>query len=532
MSLLQEIRKPGEVVTLDFSRKEHREIFCQLYGGEETMKNRLPLFYRAYQKTAALHEEGKGLAYTTFLQLDEENRETFTDGIDISCVNYTVENNMLYAEGITSLVNTADFIDEHIEIQTAAGETVYGASQSTANTYTSSIKVNTPFNPREFQSCTLLVDYMVTWIDGQTKLLKAQLYSREANEKYYLTNCVENINLKFPYSKQNENVIVCYNRQPTVKEKVDRTYQQAIHGNVQKLFLDVQADVKFKSSSSGFAGIDPTTFVLKLASRGMAQYKTAGRMDEIAKRFVDNGQGFSFSLDSDWQDDVPTARLPLWDLVDIQMYAAFNLNDGTQSDFTISSTVDQSQSNVCKAQKMYLLWGCLAEDSLIRMADGSDHRIQDICVGDSVMLENAETGRVTNVWKGTEQEPLICLSTEEGSVCCTRLHPVKTAQGVKRAEDIVGSDCLITGEGREVPLNGIYPVAIDTVYNLDILNETTQKEDGALLICEGFLVGDNKMQNMQLVALQETPEDTQTTLECARKNRLFAERGKDYGTDK
>lgn len=518
------IAKVGQVINLNFSRKEHREVFSSLYGGEDVMKKRLPLFYEAYKQTISLHEKGKGLDYATFVQLDEDKRQTFTDGIDISYVNYSEKDNLLCVEAVTSLTNEADFIDEHIQIQTKEGETIYSKSQSTSGTYTSTINVKTEFNPQKYKSCVLVINYLVTWIDSRTNSMKAQIFSREAMKQYYLTNCVDNIQLKFPYSSQHENVIICYDRQPMIKEKVDRTYPQAFSDNVQKLLLDVQADVNFKSSAAGFAGIDPTTFVLKLISRGMAQYNTSNRMEEIRKSFVDNGHGISFSLDSDWKDNVPTAGLPMWDLVDIQMTAGFNLKDGSKGDFIISSTVEKTQGNVYKAQKMYLLWGCLAQDSRICMVDGSERMIQDIRIGERVMLENAQTGVVENVWKGTEREPLVCFETSDGSLQCTSLHPVKTNHGTKRAQDIRIEDCLIDAEGREVKLINIYPVMLDTVYNLDIRNENTGKSEGSFIICNGFFVGDNIMQNRKMEKFDQAGIDKEIDairVECEEKNKIF-----------
>ncbi len=522
-----EIAKVGEVINLDFSRKEHREVFSSLYGGEDVMKKKLPLFYKSYAQARTLHESGKGLDYVTLLQLNESKRHTFIDGIDICYVNYDPKNNLLCAEAITSLTCQADYIDEHIRIQTKEGKIIYARSQSTQKSYTSSIKVQTVFDPTKYKSNILVVHYLVSWIDRNGGFMKAQLFSKETTGQYYLTNCIDSIQLKFPYSSENENVIICYGRNPAVKEKIDRTYQEAFSGGMQKLLLDVEADVKFKSSAAGFAGIDPTTFVLKLISHGMAHYNTLNRMNEIRKSFKDNGQGFSFSLDKDWEDYVPTCRLPAWDLADIQMTVEFDLKDGSKGNFTISSTVNKTQGNVYKAQKIYMLWGCIARDSRILMADGTERMIQDIRIGESVMLENLETGIVENVWKGIEKEPLVCFETADRSLQCTGLHPIKTNHGIKCAQDIQMEDCLINAEGREVKLINIYPVMIEEVYNLDIRNEKTNKAEGSLMICEGFLVGDNIMQNQRPKLLCCNGIDVEAEairLECEEKNRIFSGR--------
>lgn len=525
MDLLKEICKPGEVITLDFNNEMHREFFCAHYGGEENMQKYLPQFYNVYKDTLDSHSDGNRKIYQTLLQMPEEQRNTFVDGIDINFIKYSSDDGTLLIQAETALVKEASHIDEYLCIKTEDGESVGEIKQSTANVYRTQCNFKTAFNSLDHKSSNLQVYYFVTWVEKEENTLKAQVYNRNATETFYISDCVDHIDFKFPSSTFNEQVVICYDRQPAVSERVDRTYTACFKDGVQKLFLDVNGEVIFKNSAADFSGIDPTSFVLKLVSTGMAQYSTVNRMDTIVKSFVKNDRGFSFSLDKDWQDNVPSARLPLRDIVDIAMYTAFDLADGKKGDFTISSTLDRTKGNLFKAQQLYLLWGCLAVGSQITMSDGSTKAIEWIGIGEKVLLEDGVVGTVINVFTGIEYKPLICLQTEQGSIRCTESHPVKTNHGVKSAEEINGADCLIDAKGNVIAITGIYPWTESQVYNLEVEADSNEnKKPGTFIICEGFLVGDNIMQNTNYNECFKRQSEDEIEKECQLKRRFF-ERG-------
>lgn len=523
--LLNSIRKKGKPVNLDFSNELHNEYFLSLYGGYEVMRNQFPLLFQAYCKTKKCHERKEELSFTTLLQQDEQSRKNFVDGIDIGYTIYNKDNHKLSVEGVTSLVNKALFIDEHLDIKTKSGEMVEGRSQSTEDAYTSIILIDTDFNPAQFKSNSLEIDYTVTWIEEDTDTLKSQLFSSDVSEEVILTDCVDKVDLTFPISKvKNNPIVICYNRDPKLEEVVDRCYSEAIVGGVQKLLLDFSGDVTFKNNTAKFKQIIPTTFVLKLISRGMAQYSTAGRIDKIAKRFAKNTNGFSFTLDNDWKDNVPTARLPIKDNVQIEMKVQFILEDNKTGEIIISSNASESKGNVCKAIPLLLLWGCLSEDSLILMFDGTKKPIQSVTIGDRVITDDG-LGIVSNTWKGVESDPLICIETDTGNcIKCTASHPIMTLEGIKTAESITGADILIGLDNQQMSIMGIYPTYEKNVYNIDITKEG-EDTNGMMMVCNGIFVGDNKMQN----AMSSTNETKQLNIyakESKLKNQMFKDLGR------
>lgn len=524
MDLLKEICRPGEVITLDFTNEMHRTFFCKHYGGEENMEKYLPQFYNAYKDTVNAHDNGDEMTYHTLLQMPEERRDTFVDGIDINFIHYSEEDGNLSIQAETALVKEALHIDEYLCVKTQDGQNIAEMKQSTANIYRTQCNLKAGFNPSDYKSPIVEAYYFVTWVEKGENMIKAQVYNRNAAETFYITDCIEHIDFTFPASTVNDRVVICYDRQPAVSERVDRTYAACFDGGIQKLFLDVDGAVTFKNAVAPFQGIDPTSFVLKLVATGMAQYSTVNRMDAIMKSFVKTDRGFSFALDKDWQDNVPSARLPLRDVVDITMYTAFDLADGKKGDFTISSTLDRTKGNLFKAQQLYLLWGCLAKGSQITMSDGSTKAIEEIEIGEKVLLEEGATGSVINIFTGIEQNPLICIQTAQGSLRCTDTHPVKTNHGVKPAIEINGEDCLLDAKGNEITITGIYPWREANVYNLEIEREDAENNGtGAFIICEGFLVGDNIMQNASYMDCLKAEAEDEIEKECQLKNKFFGQ---------
>ncbi|RDU22166.1 Hint domain-containing protein [Anaerosacchariphilus polymeriproducens] len=529
--LLGEIRKPGEVINLDFSNEVHNQYFLSLYGGYENLKENFPCFFKAYEDTKSLHEQGLGLNYKTLFQ-EEERRRNFVDGIDISQVSYSFDDKMLKVEGITSLVEDAAFIDEHLDIKTTAGQPVAGKSQSTSNSFKTIITIETDFNPSEFHSTEIQVDYTVVWMEKpkeeEKPLLKAQVYSKDS-EVMELINFVDKVELMFPKSEIGNNpIIICYNREALVGESVDRSYPEAIYNGIQRLLLDFHGKVKFLPNTAKFQKIDPTTFLLKLVSRGMAQYSTAGRINEIVSRFTPSTDGFDFSLNYDWKDDVPTARLPLQDIAQIQMTVGFYLVDGKKGDIIISSTVPASIGNICKAIPLKLLWGCLSKDTIVTMADGSNKQINRIRIGEKLTTGVGSVGVVTNIWRGIEEEPLLRIETENGGfIKCTELHPLMTQKGIKTAGNLNGEDMLIDFMGVPNKITAIYPVNEKEVINLDLsIVNNENEEQGTTMICNGFIVGDNRMQNHHFLWQKEKMiEGRCYEEESVRKNQMFYEWG-------
>ena len=150
-------------------------------------------------------------------------------------------------------------------------------------------------------------------------------------------------------------------------------------------------------------------------------------------------------------------------------------------------------------------YSCLAEGSLILMADGSSVAIETLNIGDLVTgasefsPKTQETLRIADISVGVEHLPMIQLTTDAGQVLTlTESHPVLREGGqpiwalnVKEGDKIQVNGGLATVTGYE---QVDYK---DNVYNLKLerANGETEQGESFVMFANGISVGDLAMQS-------------------------------------
>ncbi|HBF22068.1 MAG TPA: hypothetical protein DDW81_18350 [Cryomorphaceae bacterium] len=155
-----------------------------------------------------------------------------------------------------------------------------------------------------------------------------------------------------------------------------------------------------------------------------------------------------------------------------------------------------------KIGKMFITYGCLAEGTMVEMADGKTKRIEDVLVGDRVLSNNeGDIHRVTATTKGREIFPMYHISTASvKELLLTKNHPVVTADGrVLLARELSTGIPLITRQGNEA-IQKVELVTFEKpVWNL-ILEpvDTKQQPDStnSTFFANGIKVGDHRMQSI------------------------------------
>jgi hypothetical protein len=150
------------------------------------------------------------------------------------------------------------------------------------------------------------------------------------------------------------------------------------------------------------------------------------------------------------------------------------------------------QGSTAYIERIKLQWGCMAKDSLIKMADGSEKAICEILIGDKVTTDLGEK-EVRNIISGQEAS-LICLAAGGGyRVRLTDTHPVVTKRGNIRAIDLTAADEIKTIAGYERIVE-LYPDNYnDKVYNLEF-------DTPAVFVAGGIYTGDYTLQNLAAAA--------------------------------
>lgn len=130
---------------------------------------------------------------------------------------------------------------------------------------------------------------------------------------------------------------------------------------------------------------------------------------------------------------------------------------------------------------------CLAGNTRVSMADGSTRLIDQLMPGD-IVATDAGAARIADVISGAEDE-LLHIETEGGArLLATLSHPVFTADGVKRSQDLFSGDRIRMKEGFDVVRCVSVEPYHDMVYNLIFGEERS-------FYADGFLVGDFSTEN-------------------------------------
>ncbi len=136
-----------------------------------------------------------------------------------------------------------------------------------------------------------------------------------------------------------------------------------------------------------------------------------------------------------------------------------------------------------------IMWGCVAENTAIRMEDGSEKKIQDVKIGDRIRTRDG-SAEVINIWKG-EESNIIRLQTGGKNLYLTGNHPVLSREGWKRAENMAAADAAALADGGYAQVDAVEkeyrPV---TVYNLSCEGGRADS-----MIAEGVIVGNMEAQN-------------------------------------
>lgn len=161
------------------------------------------------------------------------------------------------------------------------------------------------------------------------------------------------------------------------------------------------------------------------------------------------------------------------------------------------SSREKSGRNIWSIPKLQIMWGCLAKGTLIDRPDQPPCPIEDIHINDIVSGRNGTPMRVTNVWRG-EEENLVSLVTKQGSrLRLTENHPVLTPEGWRHAADLTPGMAVLDRNGQAAELQEVSLIPYEgEICNLDLVPIFGEDRlEDHVMVAGGLCVGDNRGQN-------------------------------------
>lgn len=468
-------------VTFDFSKPEFQECFIEELGGEEKLKSDFPQLYSRFQEAIIRDQKN-----------DRKNGQVddtgYGDLVDIFYGFYSMDVKHIKCRAVTSLLEDAECISHRLRVFQENGNMIFDIGQADLDTHHAVLNVDHEayLEDRRLHQ-NLIFQYFSTWVNTKTGL-HAAYYTAEDECRWTPNGYIDSVEMVDPRHKNtspDSYIVVCYDRTPATGETIDYDYEAAIEGGRQKLFLDVGGKVTLKQDAGAFTSIVKRNCELKLdCQSGGARYN--GSWDG---KFSSISNGFTFSLDRDWGDIVPSERLPIKDPVDFSLKLAFNTEKAGKQTVYIAS--NSTMSGVYHISQLLFLWGCIAPDTPILMSDKSICSAKDIKIGDQVALEEG-IGTVKEIYRGKELKPAICLETINGKkLCCTEEHPIMTKRGFVMAGELNGADQVKDVTEGFVKIKMLYKVNQNEVLNFDIEPDEGKR---AVIICDGIVTGDNRTQ--------------------------------------
>lgn len=193
--------------------------------------------------------------------------------------------------------------------------------------------------------------------------------------------------------------------------------------------------------------------------------------------------------------------------------AAFITNAPKESD------PDRRLLNTVQIKPMQIIYGCLAEDTLILMQDGTEKPINALTADEFVICGNNHPRRIENITTGREQHYIDITARDQAAreyrIKASLGHPFVTANGICLARELTSGMRLKTRHGEcEITALSLQPGEL-TVYNLQLSADSPlQKTQCALstFYANGVLVGDALVQHLYEDEYHQRPKNVLKTL--------------------
>ncbi|MEN3161297.1 Hint domain-containing protein [Tistrella mobilis] len=493
---------PNGVMSLDMRNETHRQFILDRFGGDDYLERHFPSTRRLIKLTEAHHTATGGPRKATLLEMDDPQPGSWVPAVTLTYLGVEPNSNQVSAQGIVTLtgISTVTALNL-ILVDNHTGQQI--GSSSIPQQYNSTTQVveltsgASVVDGKLDVTATLSAAYLPAGANAlETVVATADLRGVDAIDTLTVVDPNHNSHPTRDYIK------VGLNRTDNQVGDCDYYYQYGNDGSKPIVGLAVNGSATLLQ---GYTVAQNPNF-----NGSCILFRRSGQGDGAAIAFPSDaipglctgaGGAISWAIGPDWLQGAP------WDqgqTIDLDFLLNFSLSTGENAFIRVTSVplgLGTPPANIGMVAPIQFVWGCVAAGSLVQMADGTTRPIESLTAGERVADGMGGSLRIAEIWRGTEDKPMVRVVTEGGGeVLLTHNHPVPTTAGVILAEALETGAVVTTDHGpAQVVL--VERVSHDgQVFNLDLLPDGAESladiDDDAItgFIAGGILVGDNRMQ--------------------------------------
>lgn len=493
---------PNGVMSLDMRNETHRRFILDRFGGDEYLEKYFPSTRQLIEATRLAHDSLGGPQPKTLLETGGAQDGVWVPAVAITYLGVEPNSNQVSTQGIVTLTGLATVTALNIVLtdnhtgQPIGSSTIPQQYNSTtqvveltsaASVVDGKIDVTATMSAAYLPAGATMADMVVATAD---------LTGVDAIDTLTVIDPNHNAHPTRDYIK------VGLNRTDNQVADCDYYYQYGNDGSKPIVGLAVNGSATLLQ---GYTVAQNPNF-----NGNCILFRRSGQGDGATLAFPSSdipglcsgaGGAISWAIGPDWLNGAP------WDqgqTIDLDFLLNFSLSTGETAFIRVTSVplgVSTPPANIGMVAPIQFVWGCVAAGSLVRMADGTTRRIETLTAGERVADGMGGSLRIAEVWRGTEDKPMVRVGTANGAdVLLTHNHPVPTATGVVLAEALEIGALVTTDQGPSA-VTLIERASHDgEVFNLDLLPDGAASladiDDDAItgFIAGGILVGDNRMQ--------------------------------------
>jgi hypothetical protein len=532
------LSKPGIPITHDLSDKKEFDFVVRQHGGREFLEKHYPatlhLLEQGSQKAKNMKKKGidPRRQHVSLLQMDTPPTDEWMTVHAITNASFLANNSKTYqASGISSVLHGTYFTHLTMTLYDVTAGYKMIAQESVPNVYDRgyyvSINAKGDVSTLGHQARAAMTVTFVPQgdVDDQHHAISTTYWSDIDNVCPISPPTVtEPVHKR---TQSGEPIKVALNRTSAQQHDCDYYYETDQTGRHPDVEIEVSGSVEFQNNVC-----TPFTFDNNLFGKLMLIRRTEPAGGTLALKDADFVKGITATggrLSWHWGGDNMFGEAP-WnqnELVDIILNIRVVVSDQCTGQTApnaeisvLSSATAIPDKSTTKIDPLTFVWGCLAAETMILMADGERKPLELVKFGDRVVCGNyGQKAEVVDTISGFEdREPCLRITAGDMQVIVTKDHPLLAPEGPILAAELVIGGKLLSMAG-EVEITDITQIRYDNqVFNLKLkpLNFTPMHKAPGVVgfthFANDFLVGDSEMQRSLTQLKQQRGGDHKTVL--------------------